>query len=392
MSRLDDLLDGHFDGVLAAADSSELAVLLRQPAARAELVRRARFEALLRRAHPRQPARRWRWALPLAAAAAVLAIGLAWFLAPAPVTAPPPSPEPIAMVEGAVRTPEGRPLLRIEPGVPLVVEGDRPAVLRLADGSTSSLAPGTSAIIRAAAPDTRATVELNDGQGRFDVPTHPDPFHVVTPAGRLSSRAGRFTVDHHADDEAMAVTVQAGRVEVVSGAVFASLAQGDRREFRAQANDQSARRRPAVLVAVEPGRVVLRHGREARNETVAYAVGEDTRVLIDGEPGRPQDIPLGSKIMIAGSAGRVLRELSANGPQESGVVSHVDRAAGTVAVRLNEGKRLVQLPFDRVHVRSAGGAAALVAGTPLRVRLSLDLTRALSASDAKPVAPRRDDR
>lgn len=391
MSRLDDLLDGHFDGVLDAAGSSELAALLRQPAARAELVRRARFEALLRRAHPRQPARRWRWAIPLVAAAAVLAIGLAWFLTPAPA-APMPPPEPIAMVEGAVRTPEGRPLLRIEPGVPLVVEGDLPAVLRLADGSTSSLAPGTSATIRAAASDARATVELNDGQGRFDVPTHPDLFHVVTPAGRLSSRAGRFTVDHHADDEAMAVTVQAGRVEVVSGAVFASLAQGDRREFRTQANDQSARRRPAVLVAVEPGRVLLRHGREARNETVAYAVGEDTRVLIDGEPGRLQDLPPGTKVVIASTTGRILRELSANGPQESGVVSHVDRAAGTVAVRLNEGKRLVQLPFDRVHVRSAGGAAALVAGTPLRVRLSLDLTRALSASDAKPAAPRRDDR
>lgn len=391
MSRLHDLLDGHFDGALDAAASSELAALLRQPAARAELVRRARFEALLRRAHPRQPARRWRWAIPLVAAAAVLAIGLAWFLTPAPA-APMPPPEPIAMVEGAVRTPEGRPLLRIEPGVPLVVEGDRPAVLRLADGSTSSLAPGTSATIRAAAPDIRATVELNDGQGRFDVPTHPDLFHVVTPAGRLSSRAGRFTVDHHADDEAMAVTVQAGRVEVVSGAVFASLAQGDRREFRTQANDQSARRRPAVLVAVESGRVLLRHGREARNETVTYAVGEDTRVLIDGEPGRLQDLPPGTKVVIASTTGRILRELSANGPQESGVVSHVDRAAGTVAVRLNEGKRLVQLPFDRVHVRSAGGAAALAAGTPLRVRLSLDLTRALSASDAKPAAPRRDDR
>lgn len=368
------LLDDHFDGGLDETRREELVQLLQTPAARSQLVQRARFEALLhrtcaRRARPVGRLQRPGWIVASSlAAAALLVLGVAWFLVGSP-----PEAEGLEIVSGSPAYADGTPMTRIQADATLVAEGREAAVFRLPDGSTSTLSPGSTAVYRTADAGTRGTVELGFGQGSFVVQAQPKPLAVTTVHGRITATSAQFTVDLDEDAQRMDVSVKDGQIEVLSGQVTLAMRPGDRQSFFGL---PGVPKRAGTLKAVSDGRLTLsfvfnQPGKQSKQSE--FSLAPSASIIIDGKPGSLAAIPLGTKVLFEGDYRKGISTLIAIGPEASARIQAIDHAKRLVSLRLFGADRVLDVPFERF------GADELALKRLVRIRLSLDGTRVLTA-------------
>jgi hypothetical protein len=234
--RLDELLDRYLLDEATRAERIELIGLLRDsPDHRRRLVQRVTLESHLYRAcgerlrsaepgltaqpvamvdgpipmalaapgvpNGRSTRMRWPIAWRLAAAAVVLlAVGLSAWLAIQRWQQPPVVATGVAVQSGQVqiRRADGSfaPASAgdVPTGATLRATSDKPAALRLGDGSVVTLAPAAQAIFRGGSGELRQVVELSAGSADFSVPAGKGTFRVDTPGGNVVVLGTEFTV------------------------------------------------------------------------------------------------------------------------------------------------------------------------------------------------------
>jgi ferric-dicitrate binding protein FerR (iron transport regulator) len=201
--RLDDCLGGGATPPLVAELQQSLSA---NPRLRRALVERMLLEVHLRRAFAGSeaaqpivmPSRSGRRAMlgEAAAAAVLLALGIGLFAyfgqKPAATENVPPSPVN-EVVSGKVKI-DGVAVERLPEEQWFEVASDVPAMIRLADGSAAELAPTTKARLHARREDSRPSVELSQGAGKFKVPRSGDKFRVETGVGSVTVLGTEFSV------------------------------------------------------------------------------------------------------------------------------------------------------------------------------------------------------
>jgi ferric-dicitrate binding protein FerR (iron transport regulator) len=249
-SRFDTLLERYQSGEATPAEVVELEKLLRQDAGlRTIFVEHTLLEVQLKKAFSHEgfasvapaPSRslleRFRRIGPwTAAAAAILVISgalvLFWGRAEAGNT----------VLSGQVAI-NGVAAGKIPDRTPFEVIGNKPALIRLADGSRAEVSPSSKAEIQGRSGETRQVVKLTKGAGKFQVTHGAGQFRVETPVGAVVALGTEFTVKLRSPPKAggpkppakgsllMAVTVTDGAVEVDTRNKTYKLAVGDRRFF-----------------------------------------------------------------------------------------------------------------------------------------------------------------
>lgn len=241
------------EGVLSARDREELADrVTRDAGAAREFDEALRIEALLVAAHRPEPdlgrvaaairvrlllhrmkvLRRW-----LNAAACFLAVGAATLLLHMLLAGG-------GVVERGYALVGNTPVRKVHIGDVLSTGPVTGAVVRLADGSRMSLAPGSVAVVQGRSGSVRQVVELRGGKGDFAVEKAARQFAVITKVGRVTVVGTEFSVQllpewQRKGDEsmngkavlAMAVAVTVGSVQVeVNGKAY-TLSAGAQQVF-----------------------------------------------------------------------------------------------------------------------------------------------------------------
>jgi ferric-dicitrate binding protein FerR (iron transport regulator) len=231
--RTEELLDRWADQEASPSDVAELRVLLRGSAdSRRVFVERVILEVHLYRScallqsgpvksEPERIGSNHNGArLTAIAAALVIGVGLVLLLRTSPKTAN-------DVLSGKVLV-NGVRAMQIPDGAGIKVEQDKPAVVRLADGSRIELAPTSAAVIRRRSTSARQGVELTQGGGKFLVQKGEERFRVDTPVGSVTALGTEFSVEIRAAKRKKAVvdgatikiplelivSVSAGKVQV----------------------------------------------------------------------------------------------------------------------------------------------------------------------------------
>jgi hypothetical protein len=183
---------------------------------------------------------------------------------------------------------------------------------------------------------------------------------------------------------ALAVLVVSGIVEVDIGGKTHTLYAGDDRQFVAGRESAKAiREMPTLIERVESDHIVVTQG-EARQKKTTVPLTAELRILIDGKPGRAQDLAAGMLVHLQRFQGDdEVIGLRAEGPTISGTLQSVD--AGSITLMLRRGRE--SKPQDRtVAVRPdtqvdiggrAGRLKELPVGASIIVRLSVDQASAV---------------
>lgn len=241
-SRFETLLDRYQNGDVGPADMAELEQLLRSdPALRTLFVEQVLLQAHLHKAclatSPAVAGSSWRRRLGYAAgwaAAAVLVLALGMGL----VSWVGRSASASEVAFGQVLI-DGVAVTRIPDGARFEIGGDKPAVVRLTDGSQAEFQPASQGAIRARTDEARLAVELMQGGGKFQVTHGGGQFRVNTPVGSVTALGTEFTVklqpkkkkDGSKVPLLLAVRVSDGSVQIEAGGKTHVLAVGDNRAF-----------------------------------------------------------------------------------------------------------------------------------------------------------------
>ncbi len=193
------------------------------------------------------------WLRFAAAAAIVLVVGAAaWWVFKPPsqespvVSAPDQRPADVAptttdkhMVVSGDLYIHGRSVAGVQVGQPFRIGNNRPAVIRIADGSQITLDPACQAVFHSDDRNHRV-VELIEGGGTFQVVKGARRFQVKTSIGDVNVLGTEFSVKLLPSNKGnegmkkstmMAVAVMAGVVQVQVGAESVTLRTGENRVF-----------------------------------------------------------------------------------------------------------------------------------------------------------------
>jgi ferric-dicitrate binding protein FerR (iron transport regulator) len=241
MNAVDELLERFLSGEATADETVELQKLLRADAGNrrrlvdAFLLDVQLFKALACAAPASPPIQtKWRRVASWIAAAAVLLVtigGLTFYFWP--------SEHSSRLDSGQVRV-EGVQLTEIPDGKNFIVGGDKPAFLRLSDGSHAVLDVQTEGVIHGEKGEARQVVELSHGGGTFNVKDGASNFRVDTPLGSVTAIGTEFSVRLRKKSPAkdkgphrvlLDVSVAQGSVNVNSAGADHVLAAGKNRVF-----------------------------------------------------------------------------------------------------------------------------------------------------------------
>ena len=274
---ISDYLDGDLD---EAGRQSLLAQLEQNPEALPAFDEALEIEALLRAAHTSPvadaspaPGRRvfpfptpvLRWAAA-AAAVVLLACGawVFWDLRPGAGFH--------RLLDGQILV-NGAPATTVPERAEIRVLGSVPAVIRLADRSRVELHPGSAIVLRGCSDETRQTVNLVGGKGRFTARKGAECFRVATVVGTVTVMGTEFSVSLHPVErpggsgspvarkgsKAMSVSVVSGRVKVRFRGQDHILAEGQEKTFTADEEPEHSHGERAVgrVLRIEDRRLTI---------------------------------------------------------------------------------------------------------------------------------------
>jgi ferric-dicitrate binding protein FerR (iron transport regulator) len=247
LEQLDELLDAYLLGDLSQEQMAQLQEVLRtDPAARSHFVRSIFVETGLHHLarsetaspSPRQQrppeagarrhmspggiARLRRLALAAAVLIAIGAIAVYHLTRQATRT--------FARVASGNVLVDGQPGDRLADGCTLSVTGPAPAVIHLADGSRTTLDPGTQLTLRGRVDSARQVLQLTAGGGQFQVPYGGGLFRIDTPVGSVTVLGTEFTAVLRSP-RTLFLSVVTGTVRFdCEGSVF-TLSSGQSRTF-----------------------------------------------------------------------------------------------------------------------------------------------------------------
>jgi len=139
--------------------------------------------------------------------------------------------------------------LRLREGERFGVSGNRPAILRLADGSRVKLKAGSEGVARGRTQGLRQVFELTRGSARFKVEKGDGGFRVETPSGKVTVLGTEFDVElrpgaQRGDGEmtgrtalTLVVAVIVGSVQVDWSGGKVTLSAGQSQVFAAEGSD-----------------------------------------------------------------------------------------------------------------------------------------------------------
>lgn len=365
-SRVQDLIERHFAGLLSPAEQAELAELVTNDPSAADLFASAgRLESSLR-SHfqeaarirgastalgnmreqfaARSPSRR-RWA-GLALAAAILVV--VWSLWESPLPTDPRGDSTV--VKGQVVV-EGKDSPRPRHGELVRAVGPDEAILRMSDGSIAAIEPDTQMIVFGEVGEIRQVVELVEGSGKFRVEPGGEQFQVETRVGRVTSLDGEFRVRltprKNAEDRVfpgtdvagLGVMATSGVVQVQIDGKIHTLVAGQDQIF---VPDREARRglreTVAILSAIQPTSVSVFHG-EGRRREVVHPLAEDVAVTIDGQPATLSRLKPGMTVYLQRFADEDdVIAVRAEGPSLAGILRRFDARSRTATIEFRGGR------------------------------------------------------
>jgi len=348
-----------------AADQMELRRLLKSTAVAEDVECIARepaeqFPVRLAETQPRR--RRWAAAGVLTAAAILLLVVAFWAFRPG-----------LRLEEGVVSV-AGLTTSRLREGELFRVAGDRPAVLRLGDGSRVQLEAGSEAVAHGPAKGARQLFELKRGAGRFKVEKGMGTFRVETPSGEVTVLGTEFDVELRPGAEkgaggmngksaltlVVAVVVGSVQVEWHNGTVV--LGAGQKQAFAAEGSDLAEDSRSGKKVAERADVAEAKQGEKLAIMGVPKA--SEDKVLVESFDGKTYEV-VNKKD--GAPARRVLDvpnivflEATLVKKQETGGTVQVDRF-GVSGGPWTEGTRKLAAQYRYDEKKKAMGAMTIVA-------------------------------
>lgn len=301
-------------------------------------------------------------------------------------------PKSAKVIAGDVRV-NGQLAKTASTGDRLHVVSQQSAVLSLPDGSKAEFETASEFVLRGEMAGMSQVVEMVDGTGTFKVEPTEGGFQVETPVGRVTALGTEFRVKLRTQVDtkervfpgtniaALAVLVISGVVEVeVAGKTY-TLYAGDDRQFPAgRESGKALRETLTVLESITNARIVVTQGGDRPKKTTV-PLNDELRILIDGKPGRADELGKGMIVYLQRFQGDdEVIGLRVEGPTITGALKSVAPNARTLTVSLRKGKEsmgqertLALLPDTKVEI---GGRRTtlgdLTVGATVIVRLSVD--------------------
>jgi ferric-dicitrate binding protein FerR (iron transport regulator) len=274
-----------------ASDQMELRRLLKSTAVAEDVARFARapgkqFPARLSKTQARK--RRWVAIGALAAATVLLVAAMFWAFRPG-----------LRLEEGLVSV-AGVETSRLREGERFSVVGDRPAVLRLGDGSRVQLEVGSEGVAHGRANGTRQLFELKHGAGRFKVEKGMGIFRVETPSGKVTVLGTEFDVklqpgaskgEDNMNGKAaltLVVAVVVGSVQVDWSGDSVKLSAGQKQAFAAEGRDLAEDGRTGKSVAERAGDAEAKQGEKMAIMGVPKELND--KVLVESFDGKTYEV------------------------------------------------------------------------------------------------------
>jgi len=306
-------------------------------------------------------------------------------------------PKSTQVIAGDVRV-NGQLAKTANTGDRLHVVSQQSAILSLPDGSKAEFETASEFVLRGEMAGMSQVVEMVDGTGTFKVEPAEGGFQVETPVGRVTALGTEFRVKLRTQGDvkervfpgtkiaALAVLVISGVVEVeVAGKTY-TLYAGDDRQFPAgRESGKALRETLTVLESIEKVQIVVTQGGDRPKKTTV-PLTDDVRILIDGKPGRADDLGKGMMVYLQRFQGDdEVIGLRVEGPTINGSLKSVQPKDRTFTISLRKGKgsdvpdrTLALLPDTRIEIGGRPIALAeLTVGSTVIVRLSVDQKSAL---------------
>lgn len=408
------LVEKYLDGRITAEQLADLDRLLQVDPQAAELFARlTRFEGLLQSSFQREadiqetsdrlrraiasgrrkPVRRAaRWLA--GAAALVAALGVLWLaLRPAgdPVAKDGADHRPLTKITGGDIKVNGQLASSAGVGDRLQIVSESPATLSLPGGSEAAFESASELVLHGEVGDMRQVVELVEGTGVFKVEAADCPFQVETPVGRITALGTEFRVmlRRQADPKervfrgttitSLAVMVVSGVVEVEVGGKTVTLHAGDDRNFPPSGEGGKAVRETRTLFdRIDSEQMIFVQSGDSPKR-ISVPRDSDLRVIIDGKPGRVQELGKGMIVFLQRFHGdNQVIGLRAEGPTLAGTLESVAADGRSLTIQLRKGKEtagqsrpIAVRPETKVDIGGkSAGLAELPAGTPVTVKLT----------------------
>ncbi len=306
-------------------------------------------------------------------------------------------PKSTQVIAGDVRV-NGHLAKTANTGDRLHVVGQQSAILSLPDGSKAEFETASEFVLRGEMAGMSQVVEMVDGTGTFKVEPAEGGFQVETPVGRVTALGTEFRVKLRTKGDekervfpgtkiaALAVLVISGVVEVeVAGKTY-TLYAGDDRQFPAgRESGKALRETQTVLESIEEAQIVVTQGGDRpKKTTVPLTV--DLRILIDGKPGRADDLAKGMMIHLQRFQGDdEVIGLRVEGPTITGTLKSIEPDGRGLTVAGRKGKErkveertLALRPDTTIEIGGRPSTLGeLSIGAPIIVRTSADLKAAL---------------
>lgn len=203
---------------------------------------------------------------------------------------------PSEVVSGSVLV-AGVPSAAIPLGAAISVAGEKPAVIRLGDGSQAELEPGASAVLQGRTSGMRQLIELAKGSGTFRVEHAHGDFRVATALGSVTAVGTEFsvrivppqrsgeTVSEKAATQSrgatMAVAVLEGTVQVESGGRTVLVHHGENVVFGDAQPEAVAANAPATgkTLEIKLGTTIRREWEDVKQAGYAYGPKQEYEPL-----------------------------------------------------------------------------------------------------------------
>lgn len=380
---------------------------------------------------------RWATAVAALAAAVVLAtFGFRRAWQPGTIDKPPAAPAngQLVQVQSGDVLVDGVPAETFGDGSSVQVVGERPAVVRLVDGSEAQFEPGTTAIVHGRRAGVREWIELDEGAGTFRVEKAHGQFQVTTELGRVTALGTEFSVGLRPStnlgdltmrmrNALLAVAVLSGVVQVEYNGQTFVLGGGESRVFGDEPQAPAAGRRDNVVPPAGPaagrgaGRAAGQRGERGpssavrgiiesvstgkitlttRRTSAEYAVSPDATVTIDGKPAKLDDLAAGMLVLLdRKQEGDPVSAIKAEGPTIFGEVKSVDAGAHSITITPPPGRQpkpdeTYAVADDATVIlegRKPAKLSEVNAGLQVSLRLSVDKKLVLQINRVQPHEP-----